>query len=75
MSELNQQVAQTLRNSMELLSEAQLTLTGKEVMPVAGVLNELQALYSAISENLLLITSAEQEAGPDPKESEDVAAN
>jgi hypothetical protein len=75
MSELNKLAAKTLRKTMVLLGDAQLQMLGSDVMGVAGALSELQTLYIAIDDNTLRLTNVEQEAGPEPEEKADVAAD
>lgn len=74
MSELNERAALTLAQGMTLLGKSTLTLRGDEVLDVSKVLDSLFALYTAIADNTIQLISLEQEAGPDPKESEDVAS-
>lgn len=75
MSELNDKTAWTLNRTMQLLSDAKLTFNGSDIMQVAECLSDLSALYAAISDNSLQIVSVAQEAGPEPKEKADVAAD
>lgn len=75
MSELNEKTAWTLNRTMQLLSDAELTFKGSSVMQVAECLSDLSALYAAINDNSLRVVSVAQEAGPEPEEKADVAAD
>jgi hypothetical protein len=73
MSELNEQAQWTLSRALQLLSGASMTVTGEGAMQVADSMKDLYTLYQGIEDNTIQLISLEQEAGPDPEESTDVA--
>jgi hypothetical protein len=75
MSDVQDAAVELLTDTLTLLEKCTVQIPVPAALPIAETTKELFLLHQRLADNTLRITDVAEEAGPDPEESTDVAAD